>query len=69
MQIKTADRPVKFDGLDANKKYAAKEITLYSASAINQCTIFSGDFLINVGIIPNANLGRTSVVLKIEEVK
>lgn len=61
------ERPVKLDGLDPTKKYTVKEINVYpgTQSAINSITSYSGDFLMNVGINPNIDLRRTSVVLEI----
>ena len=61
------ERPVKLDGLDPTKKYTVKEINVYpgTQSTINSTTSYSGDFLMNVGINPNIDLQRTSVVLEI----
>lgn len=63
--------PVRLDGLDANKQYRVKEINLYpgSKSSIDTERIYSGDFLMKIGINPNVNLRRTSVVLEVTEVK
>ncbi len=63
--------PVRLDGLDDNKQYRVKEINLYpgSKSSINSEKIYSGDFLMKIGINPNVNLRRTSVVLEVTEVK
>lgn len=62
--------PVRLDGLDGNKQYRVKEINLYpgSKSSINSEKIYSGDFLMKIGINPNINLRRTSVVLEVTEV-
>jgi alpha-galactosidase len=61
-------RPIKLQGLDANKKYRITEINLYGnqKSTIDKNKIYSGDYLMKVGFNPNVNLSRTSVVLKIE---
>jgi len=63
--------PVLLKGLDAAKKYRIAELNLYpgTKSTIDTATIYSGDFLMKVGFNPDVNLSRTSVVLKIEEVK
>jgi len=64
-------RPVKFAGLDAEKKYTVKEINVYPGrrSWINSEKIYSGDFLMKVGINPYITLRNTSVVLEVNEVK
>ncbi|TXH21894.1 MAG: alpha-galactosidase [Chitinophagaceae bacterium] len=66
-----AQRPIKFQGLDANKKYKLTEINLYGnqRSSINSNKTYSGDFLMTVGFNPDVTLSRTSVVIKIEMVK
>ena len=63
--------PVVLKGLDPNKKYAVKELNIYpgTKSTMSSENVFSGDFLMKVGINPNVNLQRTSVVLEITEVK
>ena len=69
--LNSATGPVKLDGLDANKKYNVKEINLYpnARSPIDQSQIYSGDFLMKIGINPNVHLRRTSVILEINEMK
>jgi len=63
-------RPVVLDGLDPAKKYKLKEINLYpgKTSPILSDKIYTGDFLMKVGINPNVNLLRTSVLIEINEV-
>jgi alpha-galactosidase len=63
--------PIKLKGLDPQKKYQVKEINLYAdaKSTIDNNLILSGDFLMTVGINPDVNDSRTSVVLQIDEVK
>ncbi|HEX3006666.1 MAG TPA: alpha-galactosidase, partial [Bacteroidales bacterium] len=63
--------PVKLKGLDASKNYAVREINLYpgTSSALKESKVYSGDFLMKVGLNPVVNSWRTSVVLKIEELK
>ncbi len=59
--------PIKLKGLIADKKYQVQEINLYpgtkSSLGINT---YSGDFLMSVGINPQINSNRTSVILKID---
>lgn len=61
----------KLKGLDAKKKYKIKEINIYpgTKSTINEEIIYSGDYLMTIGINPNLSNRRTSVVLEINEVK
>lgn len=63
-------QPIKLKGLDPNKKYAVKEINLYpeTRSTIKD-GVYSGDFLMTVGINPEVHEGRTSVVIAVDEVK
>ena len=60
--------PVKLKGLDAKKMYRISEINLYSGSksSLEAGKIYSGDFLMNIGINPDVRANRTSVVLKID---
>lgn len=70
-RITATERPIQLNGLDPNKKYSVKETNLYpnTKSTIDSTKIYSGDFLMNVGINPNITLQRTSVILEINEVK
>lgn len=70
MQTAT-ERPIKLNGLNPDKKYHIKEINLYpgTTSTINSATIYSGDFLMTVGINPDMNTARASVLLEVNEVK
>ncbi|SEO87300.1 alpha-galactosidase [Mucilaginibacter sp. OK283] len=63
--------PIRLKGLDPQKKYLVKEINLYagSNSSIENNLVLTGDFLMTVGINPDVNSGRTSVVLQLEESK
>ncbi len=63
--------PVKLNGLDSNKKYSVKEINLYpdQKSSFNSNQVYSGDFLMKVGLNPDVSNLRTSVVLELTEVK
>ena len=66
----TTIRPIKLQGLDPSKKYKITEINLYENQRefIDPTVIYSGDFLMKVGINPMINLSRTSVVLKIQAI-
>lgn len=70
-QIDTSVLPVKLNGLNANKKYEVKEINIYpgARSPLAESKVYSGDFLMKVGINPFVSLRRTSVVLEVNEVK
>ena len=63
--------PVRLKGLNAQKKYTVKEINTYpgSSSTIDSSRIYSGDFLMKVGINPDVHGGRTSVVFEVNEVE
>jgi alpha-galactosidase len=60
--------PVKFNGLDASKKYKISEINVFpgTKSSIDATKVYNGDFLMKIGFNPDVNQYRTSVVLKIE---
>ncbi len=64
------ERPIKLNGLDAGKKYTIREINLYpgTSSPIDAGQVYSGDFLLNIGINPGLKTSRPSVVLEILEV-
>ena len=63
-------RPIKLQGLDPAKYYQLTEINLQDGrtSPVSSKKRFSGDFLMNVGVNPHVDNGRTSVVLKISAV-
>jgi len=63
--------PVQLAGLDPAKKYHVKEINLYpgTRSPLDENKVYSGDFLMKVGINPQVNGRRQSVVLEIDEAK
>jgi alpha-galactosidase len=65
------ERPIKLNGLDTDKRYRIKEINLYpgTASTIKTENVYSGDYLMTVGLNPDVNLKRTSVILEITEAK
>ncbi|CAN5408159.1 alpha-galactosidase [soil metagenome] len=66
-----SSRPIQLNGLDADKKYIIKEINLYpgTRTTLDETEIYSGAFLMNVGINPDMNGRRTSVVLQVMESK
>lgn len=70
-RLLTDVQAIKLNGLDANKKYTIKEINLYpnTITPINETQIYSGDFLMKVGINPQVNEQRTSVILEVNEVE
>lgn len=61
--------PVKLKGLDADKRYAVREINLYpgTSSWLSTDASYSGEYLMTVGYNPGVNAGRASVILKITE--
>jgi alpha-galactosidase len=63
-------RPIKLQGLDTNKYYQVTETNLKEGqtSPVTSKQRYSGEFLMNVGINPNVNNSRTSVVIKVTAV-
>ncbi len=63
--------PVKMKGLSPTKRYKIKEINLFpdKPSSLNPDLIYSGDYLMNIGLNPNITDSRTSVVIELVEVK
>jgi alpha-galactosidase len=63
--------PVLLEGLDPKKRYSVKEVNLFpgTESTLINDRIFSGEYLMNVGINPDITVNRTSVVLEILETK
>jgi alpha-galactosidase len=63
--------PIKLKGLDPKKKYAVNEINRYpgTTSPIAAGNIYSGDYLMSVGINPRIDRNRTSVILEFKEAK
>ena len=63
--------PIKLQGLDSNKKYKLKEVNIADGTRtpIDNQKVYSGDFLMNVGVNPMLTRGRTSVVIEIVEAK
>jgi alpha-galactosidase len=67
--ITATEEPVRLEGLDPMKRYRINEINLFpgSRSRFKGDQVFSGDFLMKVGINPAINLRRSSVVLEVTE--
>ncbi len=61
----TRAHPVRLEGLDASKNYRVREINRYN-KADDDGQVYSGDFLMKVGVNPQLSTGNTSVVLMIE---
>ncbi|CAN5825387.1 alpha-galactosidase [soil metagenome] len=64
-------KPIQLKGLDAMKKYTVKEINVYPgiSSTIQSDKVYTGEFLMTIGINPDVNGRRTSVLLEVNEVK
>ncbi len=63
--------PVKFKGLDPAKRYKLKELNIYpnTKSSIDETAVYTGDFLMNIGINPDLTGNRRSVVIDVAVVK
>jgi alpha-galactosidase len=63
--------PIRLKGLDASKKYRVKEINLYPGerSTIDADKEYTGNFLMTVGMNPDVNARRTSVILSVDLAK
>jgi len=61
--------PIRLKGLDAGKRYRLKELNVFpgTRSTIDEQKTYTGDFLMTIGINPDVNEKRTSVVLQINE--
>ncbi|MEO6230090.1 MAG: alpha-galactosidase [Ferruginibacter sp.] len=64
-------KPIQLKGLDAMKNYSVKEINVYPgvSSTIQSDKVYTGEFLMAIGINPDVNARRTSVLLEVNEVK
>lgn len=62
--------PVKLKGLDANARYEIKEINLYpgAKSNLEAGAVYTGDFLMSVGLNPEVNADRSSVLIELQSV-
>ena len=63
--------PIKLKGLNPTKNYRVTEINLFpgTSTTLSADLVYSGDYLMNVGVNPDMGLKRTSVILEITEVK
>ncbi|CAH0997788.1 Alpha-galactosidase AgaA [Emticicia aquatica] len=70
-ELSFTSKPIKLEGLDANKQYKVKEINIYpdTESILAKECIYSGEYLMTIGVNPDITLKRTSVVLEINEAK
>ena len=66
-----AVEPVRLQGLDPAKRYRVTELNLYpeARTPFDGSAVYSGDFLMKVGINPAVTAWRQSVVLQIEAVE
>lgn len=64
------NRPIQLAGLDAAKQYRVSEINLYpgTKSTLETGKVYSGAFLMTVGLNPDVSARRTSVVLQLTQV-
>jgi alpha-galactosidase len=62
---------VRLKGLDKSKKYKVNELNVFpgTESSINSNKMYSGEYLMTVGINPLLSSKRSSVVLEINEIK
>ena len=60
--------PVRLEGLDATRSYRISEINRYpgTSTPIDSEGIYTGDFLMNIGVNPQVRKGRESVILLVE---
>ena len=64
--------PVKLKGLNPDKNYTIQELNVYpgTSSPINRNpATYSGNYLMTIGVNPQVNARRESVVLEVTEVK
>ena len=63
--------PIRLKGLDPARNYKVEELNLYPGqnSSLQQGGVYSGDFLMRVGINPDVNSSRASVILHVTETK
>ncbi|MDD7885372.1 alpha-galactosidase [Flavivirga sp. 57AJ16] len=61
--------PIKMKGLAAGQNYKVEEINVYpNKTPVVNTKIYSGDFLMKIGINPRVSLYHTSVVLRITKI-
>ncbi|MCT4586976.1 MAG: alpha-galactosidase [Carboxylicivirga sp.] len=61
--------PIVLNGLHADKKYRVKEINVFNEKNVLSEKIYSGDFLMKVGLNTKLEKRKPSVVLEIQEIK
>ncbi|WP_225974574.1 alpha-galactosidase [Arachidicoccus ginsenosidivorans] len=63
--------PIKWKGLDPNRKYRIREINLYpgTTSTLKGDDVLSGDFLMTIGYNPKVDASRSSVILVADAVQ
>jgi alpha-galactosidase len=62
--------PVKFDGLDAAKRYTVREVNSYTGERGKTFPdAYSGEYLMSIGLNPDVSNNRPSVVLMVEEAR
>ncbi len=63
--------PIRLKGLDPARKYRVAETNLYpgTSSTLETGKVYTGDFLMKVGINPDVRAGRASVILTLNEEK
>ena len=60
--------PIRLKGLNPDKNYAVNEVNLFpGAKSTIAGGVFSGSFLMTVGINPDVRDGRTSVLIAVKE--
>ena len=65
----TSSRPSRLSGLDPAKDYQVKEINLYpGTNSPFKTAVYSGDYLMTIGINPRLSGARKSVVLELVEI-
>jgi alpha-galactosidase len=60
--------PIRLKGLQPDKNYAVSEVNLFpgmKSPIVN--AVYSGQFLMTVGINPDVSAGRTSVLIGVKE--
>jgi alpha-galactosidase len=62
--------PIRLKGIDPSQKYSVRELNLYpgTSSSLPKEKTYTGQFLMQVGINPDLNNSRTSVILEIAKV-
>ncbi len=67
--MNTLLEPVKLEGLNPSKKYSIKEINVFPGTKpiYDGESVYSGEFLMKIGINPKLNHQRSSVVIEINE--